>query len=115
VIQALLALTGRTPSIFEPRNTQDTGGYNKAMGYGVAGGYGCLSLPFSFFVTAYRPVGGGIANVNGYGGYLGGYGVGAQEYGSLSLVLGQVTDASIQQAVARVTPAGTTAWMNISN
>ena len=70
VIDALVALTNVTPTIFEPRNTGDTGGYGHqgmtvgtGLAYGVAGGYGSLMLPFQAFVKAYRPRGGGIAGV----------------------------------------------------
>ena len=118
----LIQLTGQTPAIFEPANTSDTGGYTiGGVGYGVGGGYGCLALPFQAFVTAYRPAGAGIATVGGYGNTTlapyggGGYGVGAMEYANPSLLTGNVTDATIQQAVAGVIPAGTIAWLNITN
>lgn len=74
VIQALFDLTGRTPVIFEPRWPPDTGGYGfqgmtvgTNLAYGLAGGWGSMALPFQFFVTAYRAIGGGIAKVAGYG------------------------------------------------
>jgi hypothetical protein len=120
LIARLTALTGHAPRVFEPRRPADTGGYNiGGVGYGVAGGYGDMALPFQAFVTAYRPSGGGIAGVGGY--YLGsgwaggGYGVGALEYASPDMIAGQITDADIQQAVAAVIPEGTIAWMNITN
>lgn len=115
VIATLTSLTGRTPSLFEPNNTQDTKGWGKACGYGVAGGYGNVNLPFSFFLTAYRPSGSvTVANVDGYNGYLGGYGAGAVEYAGASILQGNVTDSTIQGAVVGVIPAGVTTWMNIS-
>jgi hypothetical protein len=115
VIAAVKNLTGRTPTVFEPADTGDTGGYGVAMGYGVAGAYGDLGLPFQFFITCKRPIGGGIANVDGYGGGSGGYGAGAIEYSNPSMLLGQVTDAAIQQAVLAAKPAATIAWMNITS
>ncbi|MGH7152478.1 MAG: hypothetical protein ACREF3_01015, partial [Acetobacteraceae bacterium] len=91
---ALEDLTGRTPVIFEPRRTGDTGGYGSARGggsglaYGLAGGWGSLMLPFQCFVTAYRPAGTGIAFVNGWAGGAGGYGIGVIEYADLTMVQG---------------------------
>lgn len=123
LIAALTALTGRAPTVFEPANTSDTGGWGVtgAMGYGVAGGYGDLHLPFQAFVTAFRPAGGGVADVAGYANRstfnigAGGYGVGAIEYASDSLVLGQITDAMIQSTVVNVMPEATIAWLRISS
>ena len=71
--------------VFEPARITDTGGYGSlsggggAVGYGVAGGWGSLDLPFQCFVTAFRPLGSGIATVSGWGGPDAGYGVGAIE------------------------------------
>ena len=122
VAKAITTLTGKAPTIFEPANTSDTGGYSLGgVGYGVAGGYGNLSLPFQAFVTAYRPSGGGVATVGGYGNPTlfphgaGGYGVGAIEYASTSMVSGQVTDAMIQSVVTATMPESTIAWLRISN
>lgn len=125
VIAALVTLTGRTPSVFEPANPSDTGGYGtgealawSGMAYNTAGGWGSLQLPFQFFVTAYRPNSGGVSNVGGY--YLGsgwaggGYGVGAIEYITPAMIAG-VTDAQIQNAVNTTRPAGTIGWMRISS
>jgi hypothetical protein len=127
VIQVLEDLTGNTPWIFEPANTHDTGGYGHigmtvgtGLGYGVAGGYGDLMLPFQFFVVATPPNGGGIASVAGYGhiggfnGMPGAYGAGAIEYGDLDMVQGQVTAADINAAINRVKPAATVAWTAIN-
>lgn len=114
-------LTGRTPVIFEPRRTGDTGGYGSVRGggsglaYGLAGGWGSLTLPFQCFVIAYRPAGTGIAFVNGWAEGAGGYGIGAFEYADLAMVHGQVTDSDIYSAVAGVVPAASIAWTAISN
>jgi hypothetical protein len=45
----------------------------------------------------------------------GGYGGGAIEYASAAMVLGQVTDADIYDAVARTMPAAAIAWTRISS
>lgn len=146
LIKALTDLTGRVPGVFEPAYPLDTGGYGRTgmpagtgLGYGVAGGYGCLLLPFQYFLTPYRPTGGGIATVAGWGGALvvtpltdgsgnqiggltvagpfygmpGGWGVGAIEYADLSMVNTPVTDQAIYDVINDVRPATTIAWTSI--
>jgi hypothetical protein len=146
LITALTELTGTVPGVFEPAYPLDTGGYGHTgmtvgtgLGYGVAGGYGDLNLPFQFFLRAYLPTGGGIANVAGWGGGLyaepltdengnqisdltvlvpfygmpGGYGVGAIEYADLSMVNTQVTEQDIYDTINNVRPAATIAWTAI--
>lgn len=115
LVSVLTDLTGRAPIVFEPSRPADTGAYAAAAGYGAAGGWGSLALPFQCFVTAYRAQGSGIATVAGYGGPNGGYGGGGIEYASLSMVQGQITDADIDAAVARVMPVSSIAWTRISN
>ncbi len=121
VSAALKDLTGRTPVIFEPALTSDTGGYGgilsnaTGLGYCCAGGWGSLQLPFQCFVTAFRPNTSGIAFATGWGGSAGAYGVGSIEYGSLDMIEGQVTDSDIYAQVALVLPAATTAWVCITN
>lgn len=120
VTSVLSDLTGRSPVIFEPARTTDTGGYGSAvaaatgLSYGVAGGWGSLQLPFQSFVMAYRPAGPGIALVSGWGQGAGGYGIGNIEYGNLDMIEGQVTDADIMAAVASVLPIASTVWVAIS-
>lgn len=117
VIQVLTTLTGRAPLIVEPRRPADTGGYSiPTSGYGVAGAYGSLLLPYQAFVTAYRPIGSGIPFVAGYSSTPSGYSVASRgEYASLSMVINAVSDADIFAAVASVIPAGTITWMKISS
>ncbi len=115
VVSVLTDLTGRPPVIFEPARPIDTGAYGVATGYGVAGGWGSLALPFQCFVTAFRPQGTGIASVTGYGQAGGGYGQGAIEYADLSMIESQVTDADINAAIAGVMPVAAVAWTCISN
>lgn len=118
VSEALVDLTGITPKIFEPRNPSDTGGYNLGgVGYGVAGGWGDLLLPFQFFITAFRPSGGGVAKVAGYGNLHvgvtnspGGYGSGAIQYITPAMIAGAVTDDAIYSTIAATIPAATIAW-----
>jgi hypothetical protein len=119
VQSALVDLTGREPGIFEPANPVDTGGYYDPSGlgggcaYGLTGGWGTLSLPFQCFVRAYRPTNSGIALVMGWGGTAGGWGQGAIEYASLTMIQGQITDTDINAAVAGVLPVGTIGWTQI--
>jgi hypothetical protein len=120
LINALVSLTGRTPKVFEPALPSDTGGYTVGgVGYGAAGGYGSLLLPYQFFVTAYRPLGNGVANVMGYythaGWAGGGYGQGAIEYASTAMIAGQVTDAMIYATINDVRPVCSIAWTALSN
>jgi hypothetical protein len=122
VIAVLTQLTGKAPAIFEPGRPADTGAWgniasgtlNTGLGYGVAGGWGDLLLPAQFFVTVQRPVGGGIAYAAGWGSGFGGWGVGAIEYASLSMIANEVTDSDIYAAVNLSRPAGTTAWVAIT-
>lgn len=125
---AVQQLTGVVPFIFEPRKTTDTGGYGHLGGenatglaYGMAGGYGSLKLPFQAFIIAQRPSGGGIANVGGYysiaigGPSPGGYGVGAIEYATPSMIEGQVTDAQIYATIAAAAPVASIMWTAITD
>ena len=106
----LLDLTGRNPHIFEPARPADTGAYaGPALGYGVAGAWGNLSLPFQVFVSAHRPPPAGIATVAGYGT------AGPLARASLAQSGGQVTDADIYAAVTAVLPTASIAWTRITN
>jgi hypothetical protein len=126
IVSVLTDLTGRVPRVFEPARATDTGAYGSlagaggGLGWGIAGGWGNLSLPFQCFISAYRPSGSGIASVAGWGGSLpisgmGAYGIGTIEYGSLDMLQGQVTDADIYKAVAEVMPVASIGWMRISS
>ena len=107
VKSAVQDLMGATPAIFEPTRPADTGAYNVALGYGVAGGWGSLSLPFQTFITVRRPGGQGIAEVAGYG--TGG----PLARTASTAVAGAVTDADIMAAIADTLPAGSIAWTRI--
>jgi hypothetical protein len=118
VVGILTRLTGRPPTIIEPTRPSDTGAYGAPnSGYGAAGAYGSLSLPYQAFVIAYRPVStSGIADVAGYHVSTGGYGLPSRaEYASMSMVSGGVTDADIFSAIDAVKPEGTIVWTRISN
>ncbi len=113
LVAQVTQLVGQPPTVFEPARPADTGAWGIACGYGMAGGWGSLALPFQCFVTVRRPHGAGIAMVDGYGGARGGYGIGAIEYASSGLVAGSVSDADIMTAIAGVMPAAAVAWTRI--
>jgi len=117
MVKALQDLTGRTPKIIEPTRPADTGAYGgPTIGYGVAGAYGSLLMPYQCFVIAYRPAGTGIPNVAGYGISTGGYAQPSQaDYASMSSIQGAVTDADIYAAIEATRPVATTVWVNISS
>lgn len=118
VVRALTDLTGFAPLIVEPKRPLDTGGYGVSIcGYGVAGAYGSLLLPFQAFVTAYRPQSvAGLANVAGYGISTAGYSQPSQaEYADSNSLLDGVSDADIFAAVDAVKPAATIVWTRITN
>lgn len=117
LIKILQDLTGRTPIVVEPTRPMDTGSYGGPLiGYGVAGAYGSMLMPFQAFVTAFRPVGSGIPLVAGYGISTGGYGQPSRaSYASLSMIQGAVTDADIYAAVDSVKPVATIVWTRISS
>ena len=107
---ALEELTGNTPGIFEADRVADTGAYGcPTLGYGMAGAWGSLALPFQVFVIARRAQAAGIANIAGYG--TGG----PLARASLSQISGQVTDADIAASVVSVLPTASTAWLRITN
>lgn len=113
--EVLLGLTGRNPVIFEPLNATDTGGYNISGGYCVVGGYGCNSIPYQFFVTAYRPVDLPTSHLGGYGLGPGGYCAAPMFYASTWQLSGNVSDTDIYAAIEAVIPTASVAWTRISN
>lgn len=115
LIKGLQDLTGRTPVVVEPTRPMDTGSYGGPLiGYGVAGAYGSLLLPFQAFVTAFRPTGSGIPLIAGYGVSTGGYSQPSRaSYASLSMIQGSLTDADIYAAIDSVKPVATIVWTRI--
>lgn len=121
LIDNVTALTGRAPIIFEPAFPPDTGGLNTTgLGWNTLGGWASLTLPYQCFVVAYRPHGGGIANIGGWGstetGFaLGGWNTAGLGWGDAALIRGAVTDAQILATVADSMPAASIAWTALSN
>jgi hypothetical protein len=121
LLAALTDLTGHTPLIFEPSRPADTGAWGGPLGYGLAGGWGSLALPYQCFVTVFRPTGAGIASTGGWSGPAGwGYGqthqpAGALQYADLTLLTGEITDAEILATIKAVLPTATIAWTRIAS
>ena len=129
IVAAVTDITGNVPTVVEPANPADCGGYGSVsvsggggVAYGLAGAYGSLNLPFQMFVTVSRPVGTGIPAVSGYSSPAAGYGsvgtpavgYGPLEYASLDQVRG-VSDDDIYASIAAVQPAATMVWTRITN
>jgi hypothetical protein len=117
LIAALKTLTGRTPAVVEVMRPADTGSYGGPLcGYGVAGAYGSMLLPFQCFVKVYRPAGVGIPLVAGYGIPSGGYSTPSRAaYASILQMQGSILDADIYAAIETVRPEATTVWTAISS
>lgn len=122
MINAVTAMTGSTPAIFEPWNTQDTAAWSSPgnsgavqcpmMGYNVGkGGYGNMLLNDQTFIQVIRGSGSGVPGVGGYGNNLAGYGVGAMEYLGPGSELWGITDAMIYDMINKTKPTGTTVWV----
>ncbi len=104
----LTLITGRAPTIFEPSNTGDSGGWDGALYWDIDGGWGD-PLPYQSFVTAYRPNSGQID--------LGEWD--ARNYwdaaGAWSDNPAGLTDAAIIAAVESTRALGTLVWLRIAN
>jgi len=108
-------ITGSEPTIFEPSLPKDTGGYSASVcGYGVAGRYGSLALPFQSFAIVKRPKASSIPLVAGYRVSVGAYRTNSKiKYSNLSEMSSSATDADIYQAIESVRPSGTVIWVRI--
>ncbi|KVQ85619.1 hypothetical protein WK07_04625 [Burkholderia multivorans] len=117
ITKVLEDLTGRTPIIIEPQRPADTGSYGAPnCGYGVAGAYGSVLLPYQAFVIAYRPFGTGIPYVAGYGSSPAGYGQPSRaSYADIASSSNAISDSDIYAAIDSVKPAATIIWTNISS
>jgi hypothetical protein len=125
VCNALLDLTGQQPTIFEPAMSCDSGALvagglgaqpaGGGIGYGVAGGWGSLKLPFQFFVTAFRPTSDGVALLPGWGASAAGYCQGSTSYAGSQAALAAMADDDIRNAVLTVLPVAVTAWIRIAD
>jgi hypothetical protein len=107
-------LTGKAPIIFEPWNTGDTGGWDTGtVGFDLAGAWGDPALIAQSFITVTRPGVEGIPNVSGWDNGAGGWDVGSIEWTDQSMIVGNVTDSDIYDAVNVTRATGTIAWVAI--
>lgn len=114
--RALYDLTGFWPDVWEPERPYNACGYGAAGGggYGIAGCYASLQYPGEIWIKAYRPLSvHALPNLNGYGGYLGGYGVGSIAYVSIKDSGGILANEQILDTVRRTKAAGIKAWVAI--
>jgi hypothetical protein len=118
MIEALTILTGRAPIIFEPSRTLDSGAWDQpsTAWSSDVGGWGSLKHPAQIFITAFRPAIAGIPNIVGWDGTGAGWStVGQNKWSTQTQVEGAVTDNDIYDLISQVKPAGTEAWVQISN
>jgi hypothetical protein len=111
-MSAVLALvTGRTPDIFEPSNTTDSGGWDSAFYWDTGVGKWGAPMPYQSFVTAYRP----ITSAQSLG-ELDSWRWSFDSYGAWSdAPVTAVTDAAIIAAVESTRMTGTVVWLRIEN
>lgn len=115
IVLVVRELTGRDPLIIEPGNPVDTGAYRcPNSGYGMAGSYGSLNMPYEAFVTVYRSVSDGVSDIAGYGISTSGYSIASRGvWVSRKMVDGQLSDADIYAAIDSVKMCGTRVWVRI--
>lgn len=108
-------LTGREPLIIEPGNPVDTGAYRcPNSGYGMAGSYGSMTMPYEAFVTVWRSVSNGVSEIAGYGISTAGYSMPSRAvWASRKMADGQLSDADIYAAIDSVKMCGTRIWVRI--
>lgn len=106
----LYLLTGRAPTIFEPSNPKDSGGYDGAAYFDVAGAWGDPAVCQSF-VTVYRPLG-SSSDLGEFDEYTLSY----DSFGYFSdTAYNDITDDALIAAVEATRALGTVVWMRISN
>lgn len=116
---SLYLLTGYYPTIFEPWNPFDCGGYNvyEALAYNTVGSYGSGSYPAQVFIDVYVDQYTGMGNYSGYNSYPFGYGAyGAPAigwYGGQSLNIGIISDNDIYQLINMTKAEGVLCWVAI--
>lgn len=106
----LTLITGRAPTIFEPSNTTDSGGWDGYFYWDSKGGWGD-PLPYQSFVTAYRPTG-GLQSLAEWDTYR--FGWDENAYWS-DLQATSITDAAIIAAVESTRALGTIVWLRIAD
>ncbi len=114
MVAVLRLITENDPTIFEPSNTTDSGGWDGGFyfdtGIAEGGGWGD-PLPYQAFITAYRPSWADVAL-----GELDSYTFMWDVQGAWSDSSPiSITDAAIIAAVEATKPVGMTIWLRIAN
>lgn len=110
IVKALTDLTGFAPVLVEPANPADTFAWD--VSFWDEANWGSTQNNNQIFVIAYRPKGGGIANIPGWDA---GFWDATLVWVDQSLIVAPVTDAQIYATVAKTVAAGVTAWVMITN
>lgn len=87
LVAMLTAITGRAPVVIEVTVPADCGAYHYLFGYGAAGAYGSMSLPYQCFLKVYRPL------------------ISTPQYGLL--------DADIYAAIDAIRPVDSVIWTQL--
>ena len=107
----LTLITGRTPDIFEPSNTNDSGGWDGAFYWDTGVGKWGDPMPYQSFVTVYRP----LTNAQSLG-ELDSWRWSWDSYGAWSdQQITSVTDAAIIAAVESTRMTGSIVWLRIAD
>jgi hypothetical protein len=116
IISRVTALTGIAPKFVEAFNPTDCGGWNQnAWGWGSGGAWGNHKATCQFFIVAYRPRIVPVANNNGWGGFLSGWGVGLWRWLSGVQMAPAVSDQDIINAILAAKAEGIVAWVQIQD
>lgn len=106
LLQMLVDLTGRQPSIIEPWNTGDVGAWDiNTFAYDAYGCYGD-TINNLLYIVVFRPSGTGIPLVSGFDSNAGAWDQNLFAYVDQSQITGPVTDAEILQQIRRTVAAG---------
>lgn len=108
--RVLTLLTGKTPAIFEPSNTTDSGGWDGYFYWDIDGGWGD-PLPYQSFITVYRPSQ-ALVSLAEWDAWRFTWDV--QAYWS-DASPNAITDAALIAAVESTRALGTIVWMRIAD
>lgn len=110
MVNVLTLLTGKAPTIFEPSNTTDSGGWDGAFYLDAAGGWGD-PRPYQAFLTVYRPDT-ALVSLAEWDAWRFAWDV----YGAWSDASpNAITDAALIAAVESTRALGITVWMRIAD
>ncbi len=111
MVNVLTLLTGTAPTIFEPSNPSDSGGWGGGgLFWGAAGGWGS-PMPYQSLITVYRPST-VLVSLGEWSTWRMAWGA----YGAWSSATPTaITDASLIAAVESTRALGTVVWMRIAS